>query len=533
MRNRLLWGLILAMGLFVACGKQEEQQACDRSTLRLNLVSPPLTFDPRKGCDVISSNMHFMLFEGLTKDTPESDHAPGVAKSYEVSQDGTRYTFHLRDSTWSNGDPVTARDFAESWKAMLDPAFPSPNANLLYCIKNAEARKRGDVAADAVGISCPDNKTLVVELERPAPCFLKLTSFCALAPTNQRILKDHPNWADKGSPHFVCNGPFQLKKYATDSEIVLEKNPSYWNADKVQLCKIHISLVTNSSTAYNMYEQGQLDLLGAPFADIPRDSIPHLKKRGDLKIVPIAGTQSFYFNTTRFPFTNKNIRKAFGLAINRRALVNHLSQLGDTIGVDNMPPVVKHNKVLGFIKDNDTATARACFEEGLREIGIKKEEFPAVTLIYGSNSDLKIKIAQVLQESWMTKLGVKVNLKAIDFKVFLDMLLKKNYEIATGGWIFQYNDVMNGLERYKYKNDRKNHPGWENADYVRLLNESMYAKSEGERYTILEKAEGILLEEMPTVALYHMNNAMLQNPKLEGVYISPTGLVHLDNAYFK
>jgi len=133
----------------------------------------------------------------------------------------------------------------------------------------------------------------------------------------------------------------------------------------------------------------------------------------------------------------------------------------------------------------------------------------------------------------MTKLGIKVNLKAIDFKVFLDKLLKKNYEIATGGWIFQYNDVMNGLERYKYKNDRKNHPGWENTTYVRLLNESMYAKSESERYTILEKAEKILLEEMPTVALYHMNNAMLQNPNLEGVYISPTGLVHLDNAYFK
>jgi oligopeptide transport system substrate-binding protein len=473
-----------------------------------------------------------MLYEGLTKMTPESPHAPGVAKRYEVSEDGKTYTFYLRDCKWSNGDPITSEDFAASWKAMLDPVFPSPNANLLYQIKNAEARKMGKIDAEEVGIHCPNSKTLVVELENPTPYFLKLTSFCALAPTNRRIVNQFPSWADNAGRNFVCNGPFYLHKFALNDQLLLVKNRNYWNAKNVKLENIVISLIDNENTVFDLYEQGALDMIGIPFTPIPVDYIQHLKRRGDLKMFPIAATLSFFFNTQRFPFTNRNIRKAFGLAVNRRALVDNISQMGDVIGVDNLPPVVKRGRIAGLIKDDDIVQAKECFKKGLEEIGITKEEFPSPTLLY-SNKDLSHKIVQVLQETWLTKLGVSVKLERVDFKVYLSNIANRNFSMGQGGWIYQYDDLMNVLDRYKYRGDRKNQPGWENQEYINLLNASMLSKNEDERYALLENAEAILVDEMPTVALYHLNNGMLFNPHLKGVYISPTGLIHLENAYFK
>ena len=528
--RRLCLIFVLVGLIFTSCDKEKSS---GKATLRANFLAAPSTLDPRKTRDMTSSTTLFMLFEGLTKSTPESNQTPALAERIEISDDMRIYTFYLREARWSNGDLITSYDFEHTWKSMLDPVFPSPNANLLYSIKNAFEAKQGEVSVDRVGILCPDAQTLVVELNSPVPYFLDLTSFCGLFPTHEPTVKEHSDWADNAGPHFVTNGPYRLKKNAIGDEMVLEKNPHYWNKDQVKLDKIQVSYVDNETTALDLFEKGKLDIIGMPFTNIPVDSINHLDKSGRLQKKEIAGTTSFYFNTSRFPFTNTHVRKAFGLGISRKNLIDSITQLGDVPGVDNLPPITKPGgKVTGFIRDNDIEGARAHFKKGLEEIGIAQEKFPEVTLLY-SATDYNKKIAQVLQEMWHTNLGIKVNLEVLDFKIFLDRVYSKQYDFAIGKWVFQFNDMMNVLERYREKKEARNHTCWENPRYTDLLAQSMLAKTKEERFIKLEQAESILLDEMPTVALYHMRNPMMFNPKLKGVYVSPVGSVHLENAYFE
>ena len=494
-------------------------------------MAPPPTFDPRKGGDMTSSTTHFMLFEGLTKNTPESTHAPALAEKIDISNDGKTYTFEIRRAQWSNGEPITSYDFAQAWKTMLEPGFPSPSSNLLYPIKNAKEAKEGIVSLNDVGIECPDHRTLVVTLKNPTPYFLELTSFCALFPVPNEIAAKDPHWADTANPNFVCNGPFILDSYTIGDKIVMKKNYHYREADKVQIKKIDISLIDNENTAFELFEKKGLDILGMPFTNIPVDSIPDLKKRNLVKPYRVAATTSFFFNTHKFPFTNKEIRKAFALCINRQEIVDNITQLGEEIGTDFLPSIAKNGNIAKFINDDDFVTAKLHFEKGLEEIGITKNEFPEVTFLYAHNGVYQ-KIAQVLQQTWYEKLGVNVRLESIDFTTYIDRMYKRNYTFTLGKWIFQFNDIMNVLDRHKYAHEQPNFTGWEHPHYIALLDASMHAHSKEKRYELLRRAEEILYNEMPTVPLYHMNNPMLFNPLLKGIHISPTGTIHLESAYF-
>ena len=473
-----------------------------------------------------------MLFEGLTKQTPESTHAPALAQSITISDDCKTYTFTLHNAKWSDGTKLTSHDFAYTWKCMLSPDFPAPCANLLYPIKNAKKAKYGTVPINDVGIICPDDNTLVVHLENPTPYFLELTSFCALFPVPSHIAKDHQDWANTAGPHFVCNGPFKMKSYTSNNQITLEKNHFYRDIENVDLKMIQITLVENENTAFDLFERGDLDILGMPFTNIPIDAIPDLKKQNLIQTFPIAATISFFFNTTSFPFTNKEIRKALALSINRQAIVDNITQLGEEIGTDFIPSVVKMGNIHHYIQDADYVNAQTHFDRGLEECGITKHEFPDITLLYAQKG-LYQSIAQVLQESWYKQLGITVHLEANDYKTFVGRIFKKQYSIAIGKWIFQFNDMMNALDRYKHKSEKHNITGWEHPEYIELLNASTRTTNKEKRCSLLDRAENILYREMPTVPLYHMNNPMLFNPKLHGVYISPLGSPHLEYAYFE
>ncbi|MDN3508104.1 MAG: ABC transporter substrate-binding protein, partial [Simkaniaceae bacterium] len=167
--KRLCLTLALLALLMTSCDSEKGSKASNKSTLHVNFLTAPPTLDPRKTRDMTSSTAIFMLFEGLTKSTPESSHAPSLAERIEISDDQRIYTFYLREAKWSNGDLITSYDFEYTWKSMLSPTFPSPNANLLYSIKNAKEAKLGEVDIDRVGILCPDSQTLVVELNNPVP----------------------------------------------------------------------------------------------------------------------------------------------------------------------------------------------------------------------------------------------------------------------------------------------------------------------------------------------------------------------------
>lgn len=519
---KLLSVFCLVLVLIVSCQKKESFSANTPSRIRLNLKNEPATMDPRKGGDVISSHMHFLLFEGLVHLNPDQTITPAQAESFFISDDGLTYTFYLRNNiTWSNGDPVTAYDFEKSWKDILDPQFPSMCSHLLYPIKNAERAKKGLCTLADVGIEAKDGKTFVVTLEKPTPFFLDLISFCVFFPVNIQQDRKNPNWAYDAGEHFCSNGPFLLKTWKHNDEVIAVKNPHYWDASRVRPEEIHFSMIDNETTALQMFERNELDMIGDPLSPLPVDALPALKKSGSVYSIPLAGTTIIAFNVDQEPFNNANIRKALTYAIDRKSIVKNITQMGEIPALNAVPPILKNERNHPFFKDADYAQAKTCLEEGMKELGISKENFSQITYYY-SSWEIDRKIAQALQEQWKRVLGIELRLEHLDHKILMDKLIKRDYQLAQSLWIAQYNDQMNILERFKYKTNPKNYANWEKPEYIQLLEESFYANGV-ERATILEKAETLFLDEMPICPIYHWKTTYMLQPNLNALQMTPIG----------
>ena len=437
--------------LIVSCNPFPKKS---KQILRVNFPTDPPTLDPRKGGDPISSTVQFMIFEGLTRMTKHSSTELALAEKITVSDDQTVYTFFLRKTYWTDGCLVTAHDFETAWKKMMDPSFPCPNANLLYPIKNAKAAKDGKVPLDEMGVKALDTHTLEVTLEGPTPYFLELTSFCVFCPVPSHIVEKYPAWADKVSSSLVTNGPFTLKTWKHQNKMVLEKNPIYWDADDVQLNQIQISFIDNEMTALQLYESKELDFLGTPFTPIPLDSLQDLKQRGMLQIKPLGATTYCSFNTNRYPFNNADIRKAFSYAINREIIVKHMTQLNEEVATSPIPSILKFKDNSPFFEDGDDQKACLHLRKGLAELGLTVSDLSHLTFMYMEGESPK-KMAQTLQQQWLETLGVKVNLECFTFKVYLDKLVHRAYDFAFTRFVIQYNDIMNILDLYKFKENPK------------------------------------------------------------------------------
>jgi oligopeptide transport system substrate-binding protein len=504
-----------------SCQKKTSSITSLEQRIHLNLKNEPATLDPRKGGDVISSHMHFLLFEGLVRLNPDGSIVPAQAKTFEVSADGTVYTFILRDTVWSDETPVTAYDFEKSWKDILDPAFPSVNAYLLYPIKNAEAAKKGIMPLSEVGIVAKDAKTLMITLEKPTPYFLDLISFCVFFPVSSQKDKECPEWAFNAGKHFVSNGPFILKEWKHHNEIVAMKNPHYWDQSRVRPDEIHFSMIENENTALQMFENGQLDMIGEPLSPIPVDALPTLVKKKNVFKHPVAATTMITFNVDRKPFNNVKIRKAFAYAIDRDSIVKNITQMGEIPATNAIPPILKNNRNHAFFKDADIKLAKTLLEEGMKELGITLDAFNDIVYYY-STSDLNHKIAQAIQQQWKNVLGVQVKLENADHKVLMDKLIKRDYQFAQSFWFAQYNDQMNILERFKFKTNAKNYANWHNSEYTRLVEQSFYENGI-KRAEILEQAEQIFLNEMPICPIYHWDITYMLQPHLGDVGMTPIG----------
>lgn len=482
--------------------------------------------DPRQGSELVASTMHFILFEGLTRLNPDGSIVPAQAKSIEISDDRMTYTFHLRGTKWSDGTPVTALDFEMAWKKILHPDFPAANAHLLAPIKNAEKAKRGIVLIEEVGVKAINSQTLVVKLERPTPYFLELISFCVFFPIPHHVEAADPEWMKKTGSHFVCNGPYQLTSWKPQNEIVCEKNPLYWESPQINMDRIQINIVSHEATVMNMYENGQIDLMGLGICPIPNEVLAKYQRQGLLKTYSSPGTTILSFNVGKFPFHNKNIRKAFAYAIDREEIVNNITLLGEEIATDVVPPCLRKSSPKTYFKNHNVGKARELFQLGLQELKISREQFPTLTYQY-TTGGVNHKLAQVIQQQLSQSLGIKIELQQTEHKILLDLLKSRSYDIAQSFWVAQYHDPMSILERFKYKTLNKNYPGWEHPEFIHLLEKSALAKTPEERIKTLEIAEALLLEEMPVVPLYHWKTGFMIKDHLKYQDFPESGFLEL------
>jgi oligopeptide transport system substrate-binding protein len=495
--------------------------------LRINLQKEPISLDPRKGNNVVASQVHFMLFEGLLRLNPDMTLSPAQAKSYEVSEDGKTYTFYLADAKWSNGTPVTAQDFEKSWKSMLHPNFPSPDAYLLYPIRKAREAKRGDVLLSEVGITAIDAKTLVVELERPMPHFLQVVASSVFLPINPEIDEKVPSWA--GSPkNFISNGPFNLKEWKPNDEMIFEKNPLFRGAHNVALNKIFINIIDREMVALHMYASGYFDLIGAPLSFFPVAIHQDLEKKNLLTFFPVATSKFLAFNTREAPFNNANIRRAFAYAINRKDLVEHITQLKEEEMLNIIPPVLLPGKSIPLLADADLAKAREFLNLGLQELNLTSvSELPPLTFVY-TYSEIHNMVAQELQSQWTRALGIRPKLEGVEFKVLHERSETGEFSIGLFSWVADYGDPMNILERFQDCTSHRNYSKWSDEDYNQLIEEALSSTSNEERIEKICQAEKLLIKEMPITGLYHGTYAFLLQPHVKGFAISPLGQIYFD-----
>ena len=488
--------------------------------LRISFAIQPVTMDPRKSGDVISSTLICLIYEGLTHCAPDGGSELAIAERVEISEDKKTYIFHLRRTVWSDGHPVTASDFEKSWKKILDPNFPTLCAYLFYPILNAEAAFQGKKHADEIGVSCLDDYTLKVTLERPTPYFLSLTSFPSYFPAPQHRIQE----VDRAfSKNLVTNGPFYIEKIIPQSSLSLRKSPTFWNTDNTQLDGIEISIIPNETTAFEMFQRGDLDWIGGIIAPISPDALASLaSQKKKLHYFPMAASTFCSFNTQSELFKNENMRKAFSFAIDREEIANQILTANQIPATRCIPPALCGGKNRRIFPPFNAALARVYLERGLEELGTTIEKISPVTLLFRTGPVDRL-IAQVMQRKWKDVLGIDINLIQTDFKTHKDFLHRRDYQIAIANWVAQYQDPINILERFKDAKSAKNYPAWDDPEYAAVIDEILNAVDLEERNLLIEKAEDLVAAKIPLLPIYHWYNPCLTHPRIRNLCPIPSG----------
>lgn len=511
---------IAALFIFLSacCSVPKKEPAA----LRLAFNGAPTTLDPRKSGDFISSTLICLIYEGLTRCLSGGGVEPALAEKIEVSPDGRVYTFRLRKSYWSDGHPVTAADFEKSWKTIIDPSFSSLSAYLLFPIKNAEKCAKGEARLEDVAICALDEKTLRVELERPTPFFLSLTAFPLFLPA--------PSHLDRVSGE-VCNGPYRIKKERPNHEILLSKNPVFWNKDLSPIDEIRIQIVSEENTALQMFERGEIDWLGAPLAPIPPDSLQALKSQ--LQFIPMAASTIVTFNTQAFPFHHPKLRMALSLCLDREWIVKEIGFAGQLPAARPLPPSLygPGRSLIPLYPPPDPDQARAYLSGALEELRATLADLEAITLYYKPTQADK-RLAQVLQRVWKEALGFTIQIEQLDPKNHLDRLHRRDYKIALGTWISQFHDPVNILERYRLPTNQKNYAGWENGRFRDCLSRAASELDPEKRFDLLAEAEEIFANELPALTLYHWSSPSIAHPRLKEIATTPCGGVLFERFSF-
>ncbi|PIE04811.1 MAG: ABC transporter substrate-binding protein [Spirochaetales bacterium] len=511
---------------------QTDAPAAEGVVFNWNIGADPKTIDPclngaSDGGDVINQT-----FEGLVREK-SGEVLPGIAESWEVSEDGLTVTFKLRKSNWSDGTPLTANDFVYSWKRGMDPATASEYAwiwEYTNIVGAQEAVEGGSL--DAVGVTAPDDYTLEVKLSTPTDYIVSLLSFYHFMPTKESAVQAGADgaWA-KDPASVVCNGPFMLTEYKIGDGLKLVKNPEYWNAENVKIDTIYGKFIDDHSTAYQAYQAGELDYIPqVPTAEIPK----LIAEDPNFYVFPLLGTYYYNFNMDLDMFKDLRVRKALAYAIDREMITETLGA-GQVPAAGFVPPGFMDDKGNDFFETSGTygfATDGSKVEEAkalLAEAGYPNGEgFPEFTLLYNTSDSHKM-VAELVQEMWKTNLGINIKLENQEWAVFQDTRKEGNFEVARGGWLTDFMDPSGLLSIFTSEN-AYNDPNFNNAEYDALLSAS--SKTRGaEHFDNLYKAQEILMTELPVIPVYHYTDFMLVSPKVQGWDRSVLGTVDFSGAY--
>jgi oligopeptide transport system substrate-binding protein len=480
----------------------------------------PESLDPAVVTGIPEMRITKALFEGLTRlDAHTARPVPGLADRWDVSPDGRVYTFHLRtNAVWSTGDPITSADVVWSWLRALNPATAGDYAGQLFCIQGAEDYYNGKLKnRGQLGIRAVDALTLRVDLNLPLPFFLDVCAFPTLAVVPGTAIEKYGDRWLHADP-LPTSGAFTLGDWRLNSRVRLLRNPRYWDAAHTASGIIDLLPIGSANTALNLYQTGAADIVWDKDL-VPFELLDVLMKRPDFHTFDFLGTYFFRFNTTRAPFNDPRVRRAFTLATDRRRLVKKLFPTGEKPAFHLVPDsTANYHPPDGLPFDPAQARrllAAAGFANGNNFPGVQYA-FPSAA---GGAGNVQGKVAVELQQMWKDELGVSVELRQIERKIFYNSQSRLDYDLSGSSWVADYDDPNTFLDLFT-ANSGNNRTGWKNARYDDLIRRANLQTDTARRAELFQRAEEILVDdEAPIVPLYFFVGFNYFDPeKIEGIW---------------
>ncbi len=501
--------------------------------LKVALSTEPISMDPHVGNDSNTSTALLLCFEGLL-DVVDGKVVPGAAESYEISEDGTTYTFHLRDSKWSDGKPVTAADYADTWTRMLTRQDAMDLAYLIFPILNAEAVNKGEKDASELGIKVIDDKTLEVTLGAAYPFMVTLFASTPMFPIRMDLVEKNGNAYGNDPGTFVSNGPYLLTEWAHNDKMVFEKNPDYWNAAAITNEKIELLTIADPNTMKNMYDSGDILWMDIPQADMMPgyEGEPGFSYYNAGGVTFIALSHKGTSEDAAKIIQNRNFIMALSSAIDREGLVKAMfPQNAANTGVIN--PVISdelggkwgdtYDVTDKFHKVNaDPEAAKEYMAKACEELGYASAADMPVFDYMTTTPDLQRTLGEYFQNVWETTLGVKIAIRQVEPTQYWENLYNAPYDIVRTGWGPDYDDPFTYLDMWN-SNGGWNKTGWVDEEYNQLMIDANLEQDFAKRNEMFVKAEEILLTRAPIIPLYLSRGAYMINPKVEYMSVNTFG----------
>ena len=551
MKKRVLACLLAAVmtaGLLAGCGGGEKSGGGGSSEQVLNISANSVVvgLNPLVNTSAPDNNAHNMIYDPLVRDRSAKDNTdeivPAAAESWDVSEDGLTYTFHMNpDAKWSDGSKVTANDFEFTFKQMADPNTAATNAWLFdgVIVNFSEALYNNGKTPDEIGVKALDEETLEIQLVHPASYFLQLVAGSAY-PVNQAKYEEYGSEYGTAPDKTVYNGPLKVTSWNQNTEMVLEKNDQYWGQEDMQLDKVNYKVIQESSTAVQAFINGELDVVGTSDTNWGKT----ITAAGDSQemTVPSSAPDFFMFNLKNEYLSNTKIRQALSIAFDRQEMVDTLrdgmsvpiySMMPDTmkVGDKTYTELVDGKNYFVTQMQEEYTDPKALLQEGLAELG-KSTDPSQMTIRYASRgtSELSKKIGEWMKQVWEEKLGINVQIDMMEWNIMWDKIDAGDYDIACGGWGPYYNEPSALLQLFEPVNGYFNadKTGWNNEDsqkFTELLNQAKDVVDDKEKAEIYLQAEQLVVGNALIAPMYLEASPTYVKNHVKNYYVATNGLV--------
>ena len=492
----------------------------------------PQQMDPTLNSYARSSKVLQNLFKGLYKmDSDGATYVPAMAEGCVISEDGLTYTFTLRDGLkWSDGSDLTAYDFEYAWMRVLDPEVASKCVSDMWIIKNAKAYYNGECTAEEVGIKAVDEKTFVVELNALTPWFLSLTACSSYFPICKAVAEANPNWTADVST-YISNGPFMLKEYSSLNRLVLVKNPYYYLADEVQIDEVQFVIIADAATELTAYNNGEINVAFLSNT-ISTDALNQYGSTDELDQQGKIGVQYCDFNTQLPEFSDKRVRQAFSMAINREQMLAAMGIIEKPVFgfVPYAQPSLtdstkSYRDIAGDMFSEDVAAAQALMAEAGYPNG---EGFPVVEIVTKNDVQQKL-MAQILGEFWKANLGVDYTITTYESSVYWDELDAGHFSVDRNGYTCDFVDPSANLKIWVTGSNAYEN-GWDDPVYDEMFKATLAMTDAAEREAALIECEQYLVDQMPAIPVYSFDSMFLVKPEISGVVANAIGHIYFEYA---